>query len=451
MKRTLMATCALALTVVTAGRAGAPTGPVPAAASTASPITHVVSVYQENHSFDNVLGRLCVLQSRCNGVTTGLLPTGITIPLSRATDLVPPSPHTGQDQITAIDGGRMDGFANLKMCARVNHYSCYTQFAPSQIPNLASLAEHFTISDQTFEMDTIPSWGAHMELAAATLDGFDTNPGVNPFPSTTGALPLPGWGCESDRDNWWGSPKIAVPACVPDYSLDPLAFPYGGAYRSTPVASVPTIMDRMDAAGLTWGIYAGSNVWAVCPTFAQCQYTSQKRNQHPASAVLAAAAAGTLPNLSIVTPTGPDSQHNGFSMLQGDNWIGQVVSAVMSGPDWASTAIFITYDDCGCFYDHVKTPPGMGIRVPMVIVSPYARPRYTDSTTASFASMLAFVEHNFRLYPLTSADAGAYDYSHSFNFSQHPLAPVPLATHPVPRSEQLSIARHPPDLTADPT
>ena len=109
--------------------------------------------------------------------------------------------------------------------------------------------------------------------------------------------------------------------------------------------------------------------------------------------ILTDAAAGALPAFSIVTPTGPQSQHNGNSMIAGDNWIGQVVSAITSGPQWASTAVFITYDDCGCFYDHVPPPePGMGIRVPMVIVSPYARRGFTDSNVATYASLLAFAE-----------------------------------------------------------
>ena len=451
MKHVLTLACALTLAL--AG-AGAPTadGAVARAASVGSgPIRHVVIVYQENHSFDNVLGALCVEQSRCNGARQGRLPNGTFTPLSRATDIVPPAAHYGHDQTTAIDSGKMDGFALLPSCTAATGYRCYSQYAPSQIPNVAALAERYTISDRTFEMDTIPSWGAHMELAAATLDGFSTNPGPNPFPSKTGAKALPGWGCESDRDDWWGTPNTAVPSCVPDYNLNPVAYPFGGAYRATPVPYVPTIMDRMGDAGLTWGIYAGSPTWAVCPTFAQCQDTGQKTHQYPAANILTAAAAGTLPNLSIVTPSATNSQHNNYSMLQGDNWIGQVVSAVMNGPDWGSTAIFITWDDCGCFYDHVPPPKGMGIRVPMVIVSPYAKPGYTDSTTASFASMLAFVEHTFDVPPLTWADRTAYDYSNSFDYSQQPLAGVHLTAHRVPRWEKRHIARHPADLEHDAT
>src|SRR5207245_41911 len=78
---------------------------------------------------------------------------------------------------------------------------------------------------------------------------------------------------------------------------------------------------------------------------------------------------------------------------------------------WSSTIVFVTWDDFGGFYDHVAPPKSLGLRVPMLIISPYARPGYDDSTTASFASMLSFTEHNFGLAPLAGADANAYDYS----------------------------------------
>jgi phospholipase C len=131
-------------------------------------------------------------------------------------------------------------------------------------------------------------------------------------------------------------------------------------------------------------------------------------------------------------------------MAAGDNWIGHVVSAIEHGPDWQSTAVFITYDDCGCFYDHVAPPPGLGIRTPMVIVSPWARAGTVDSTQASIASMLAFTEHNFGLPALNENDGTAYDYENSFNFSQAPLAPVPMTHSPLsPRAKKVS--RHPKD------
>jgi phospholipase C len=137
-------------------------------------------------------------------------------------------------------------------------------------------------------------------------------------------------------------------------------------------------------------------------------------------------------------------------MTVGDNWIGQVVGAIMNGPQWGSTAILITWDDCGCFYDHVAPPPRLGIRVPMVIVSPYAKPGYTDSNPASYASMLAFTEHTFGLPPLAASDAAAYDFSDSFDFSQAPLAPIALSQHAVPAASLEWLKTHRPDPN-DPT
>lgn len=123
--------------------------------------------------------------------------------------------------------------------------------------------------------------------------------------------------------------------------------------------------------------------------------------------ILTDAKGGRLPSLSLVMPvgaTGKTSQHKLSSMTEGGNWIGELMNSLMNGPEWGSTAIFITYDDCVCFHDHVAPPAGLGIRVPMVIVSPFARAGFTDSGVASFSSMLAYVEHNFGLRPLSPRD-----------------------------------------------
>jgi phospholipase C len=433
---------------------GAAAGPTRATFST--PIRHVVILYQENHSFDNVFGQLCVTDHRCDGVTSGKLPNGATIPLKPATDIVPPVNHEHGAQQTAIAGGKMDGFANLTGCSQTTGYACYSQYAPSQIPNLAALARTYAISDHTFEMHAVPSWGAHLELVTQNLDGFT---GDNPTLGTTGKTGS-GWGCDSYRDaTWRSSPTAAVtsqPSCIPDYALSKATYPYGGAYRSTPVNHVPTIMDELNQAGLSWKLYATGGPgqlpygWDICPTFAECLYTSQHQDQVPSAQVITDAAAGTLPNFSIVLPAGPNSQHNTFSMLQGDNWIGQIISAIQHGPDWNSTAIFITYDDCGCFYDHVPPPAGDGIRVPMIIVSPYARPGYTDTTTATFSSMLAYTEHAFNIPPLSIEDATAYPYTNAFNYTQTPLPPTPMTHAKIPATERRYLKAHPPN-PHDPT
>jgi phospholipase C len=210
----------------------------------------------------------------------------------------------------------------------------------------------------------------------------------------------------------------------------------------------------MDQAGLDWKLYAplageGGYTWSVCPTLSECIYGPQGVNHVHTDQVLTDASAGTLPSLSFVI-AGDDSQHNRHSMLQGDNWIGEVSNALMAGPEWSSTALFITYDDCGCFYDHVPPPDDLGIRVPMVMVSPYAKAAFTDSTDASYASILAFTEHIFGLAPLSSEDSDAYDFGDSFDYSQTPLGPIRMRTSTVPEWEKRWMRLHPVDPD-DPT
>ncbi len=426
--------------------------PVMAAATT--PIKNVVFILQENHSFDNVLGLWCAQTGRCDGATTGKLATGATIPLGPARDKVINVIHSGQAQVKAINNGAMDGYSLLKGCGSKNNYPCYTQYvpptpqAPGSISNVIALASTYAVSDQTFEADPVQSWGAHLEAVAATLDGTT---GGEPGGGTRNA---PGWGCDSGKDVRWTDPsgnQFIVPSCIPK--------PDGsGPYRASPVPWVPTIMDRLDAAGVGWKLYTGLRGtgnstgygWAMCPSFADCLYTSQSQHMVDSAQILNDAAAGTLPSFSIVTPNQANSQHNGRSMAVGDNWIGQVVGAIENGPQSGSTAIFISWDDCGCFYDHVNPPNGFGIRVPMIIVSPYAKAGYTDSVPASFASVLAFTETVFGLPNLGGKDAGAYNYMGAFDFTKQSKATFKPTTTVVPWSELSDIAANPPDPD-DPT
>jgi len=209
----------------------------------------------------------------------------------------------------------------------------------------------------------------------------------------------------------------------------------------------------MQHVGLSWRIYgeptptsisgpiAGGYAWDICPSFADCLYTHEKANNVASSTFVRAARTGHLPNFALVTPGGKDatsSEHNGFSMTVGDDWLGQVASAVMNGPEWRSTVLFITWDDCGCFYDQV--PPGVnpdgtaqGPRTPLVIVSPYAKRGYTDTTATTFAGILAYTEHNFGLTPLGVNDKRAYAFSNAFNYSQTPLRSARMVYRPWPR------------------
>jgi phospholipase C len=440
-----------------AGTAGSS---APKSHTVTNPIQHVVIFYQENHSFDNVLGALCVEQSRCNGATTGETSTGATIPLSKATDVVPGVAHNVGSQVTAINGGAMNGFDKVSNCSAPT-YACYSQFQPSQIPNVAALAKKFAISDATFETNPIPSWGAHLELVTTSLDGFT---GDNPGDFAGG------WGCDSGKSAEWsltGAPgsDTLEPSCVPAPRNSPEFSREPANVQHSPVTWIPTIMDSLKAAHKSWRFYAAPSSqldysWSICPTFGDCLYTDEANNMVATSNITTDAAAGKLPAFSILLPSdgpsGSTSQHNGDSMIVGDDWIGQVISAIEKGPDWSSTAIVLTWDDCGCFYDHVAPPAGAneGIRVPVIIISPWAKPGFTDSTNANQASFLAMAEHLLGLAPLTSVDRNAYNYSNSFNFSQTPAQVaanrVAMVNTPEPAASKAYIAKHPPNLS-DPT
>jgi phospholipase C len=448
---------------------GAPNAAPGSPATPLTPIQHVVLIYQENHSFDETLGVYCRTRpTPCDGFRRPVtLQDGTVVRLTKSPDIVPFVDHGVDSQIAAIHGGAMDGWASVNGCEAPS-YSCLTYYTQGQIPNLTSLADRFVVSDRTFSMARSPSWGGHLYAAAATLDGFT---GDNPQP-VDGVTAGPGWGCDSNKVTPWVGPTGSVtqqPSCVPNADGS-------GAFQPTPVPHVATIFDSLDAHGNTWKIYgapppetvAGRKEgygWSICPSFAGCLDTAQVNKLVPSADILADAANGDLPNYSVLTPSwsslqangrAESSQHNLKSMLAGDNWIGTVVSAIQNGPDWASTAIFITYDDCGCFYDHVRPPRNadgtrQGPRIPMVIVSPYAKAGSTDSANATFASILAFAEHTFGLPALAANDAAAYDYTNSFDYTQRPLPGAPLAYHPLPPSTVSYLQAHQDDPDDDPT
>jgi phospholipase C len=168
--------------------------------------------------------------------------------------------------------------------------------------------------------------------------------------------------------------------------------------------------------------------------------------------------------VSFVIPAAGTSAHQPASMSKGDDWVGKVVGSVMSGPDWGSTAIFISFDDCGCLYDDVNPlqySQNWGPRLPMLIVSPYARPGYTDSTPATPISVLTFIEKTFGLQPLNPCagedswdqdctddvkdwDGGpTYDFSNSFDFSAPQAGRAPMVHVGVPPAERAWLAAHP--------
>ena len=270
--------------------------------------------------------------------------------------------------------------------------TCGTSGTQNCLPNLDNYAEKFALSDRTFELRASPSWSGHMILGSATIQHFR---GDNPI-KHKGDPGGPGWGCDAGRTTPWylsgnKGATVLIPSCVPDQTGS--LGPDWASYSGIKAAYVPTIFDRMDAAGVSWKIYGGGGAtarvsgysWQVCPTFWECLGSAQVSHLVSNLSFTHDASAGLLPAVSLVTPATSKSAHQPASVSAGDAWVGKLVSAVMQSPTWSSTAIFVTFDDCGCFQDHVNPlaySPDWGVRLPMVIISPYARagsPRDDDS------------------------------------------------------------------------
>jgi phospholipase C len=474
MRRYVNLCVAGATAAALAGAAGPPltTAASPPLTMAASPpVRHVVIIYLENHSFDNVLGYWCDLhRARCpdGGMPAKVkLSSGAVVKPTVDPDTIPNVTHSGPAQVLAMDNGKMDGWENIPPngrqdgCGAQYSYRCISGYKPPQEPNFTALADKFAISDMTFSMSDSPSWEGHIYAVAASTDGFW---GAIPRPPRNGTG-MGGWGCDSDKVVTWFFPsghKSRQPSCVPDYSL---GLPNGGAFRQTKARYIPTIMDRLDKVGLTWKIYGATKgeavygEWDICPTFAECLYTSQYKRLVTNEQFASDVAKGRLPNFSVITPGGhtfADSCHNALSMTTCDNWVGQIVSEIENSRYWKTSAIFITFDDFGGFYDQVypgtnSNPDGtqQGPRTPLIIVSPYAKPHYTDTTHTTFSGILAYTEHVFGLSSLGPNDALAYGFGDAFNYRQKPLQPVPMVTRPLPPSAKR--IRITPALANDPS
>ena len=192
-----------------------------------------------------------------------------------------------------------------------------------------------------------------------------------------------------------------------------------------------------------------SGIWNPLPYFDTVRQDRQTGNIQSVSRFYGAAAAGTLPAVSWVVPSGDVSEHPPSATSAGQSYVTSLVNAVMSGPDWDSTAIFLAWDDWGGFYDHVAPPRvdenGYGLRVPGLVISAYAKAGYVDHQTLSFDAYLKFIEDDFlggqRLDPTSDGRPDARpdvrekqgilgDLVNDFDFERPPRAPVLLPVDP---------------------
>jgi phospholipase C len=370
-------------------------------------IQHFVFIIKENRTFDNYFGTY----PGADGVTSGPISTGQVIPLGRTPDVTPRDiGHSWTNAIQSWDNGRMDRFDTIgpqvSACNINGDMLCYTQLQQQDIPNYFAYAQHFVLADRNFSSQHGMSLPNHLYTIAAQSGGVISN-----------GEPQPSAGCD------------AIPSATVKV-IDS----QGYVTNQFPCFNMTTLADVMEGAGVSWRYYTPSHtIWNPLDAIDHIRNsTLWNTNVSPDTQFATDAFNGNLPAVSWVVPTGTASEHPPQSSCLGENWAVQQINAVMQGPDWATTAIFLVWDDFGGFYDHVPPPQidqeGLGPRVPLLIISPYAKAGYISHTQYELSSLLKIVEERFNLAPLTQRDTIANDMLDSFDFNQSPLPPLLLST-----------------------
>ncbi len=423
-------------------------------------IRHVVTIMQENRSFDSYFGTYAGADgiAMAGGAPVACLPrsgvAGCVRPYHDAADVNTTGPHGTNNANADIHGGAMDGFEQQ---AEMTTRGCTNPTDPNcrpaggvdvmgyhdrtEIPNYWSYADNFVLQDAMFQPDKGWSLPSHQYL----VSGWAAR-----CPTGTAA------GCTSDA---WGG------------QLPPDAQP--GPVKTDPTYAWTDLTQLLHAQGVSWNYYvtdgtepdcrndaalvcapvqqnaATPGVWNPLPWFTDVQANAQLSNITSTTNFYAAAAAGTLPAVSWVAPSFAVSEHGPARVSDGQTYVTSLINAVMAGPDWSSTAIFVSWDDWGGLYDHVAPPSpdamGYGLRVPGLVISPYAKAGYIDHQTLSHDAYLKFIEDDFlggqRLDPATDGRPdprpsvrenapGLGDLVNDFDFTQPPRSPMPLPTRP---------------------
>jgi phospholipase C len=412
----------------------------PGNSSEINKIKHVVVIYLENHSFDNLYGQFAganglsnataanTIQLDATGTPYGVLPA---IPGSTAFPTNLPNTYFNIDQYVPndattpdilhryyqeqmqIDGGRMDKYALYNNTAGLSQGYYKTSLLP-----MLSLAQRYTLCDNFYHSAFGGSFLNHMWLIAAASPVFPGAPStIVAKLDSTGKL-------------------ITDGAVTPDGFVVNTSYTVNAPHPSTanaaalvPNQTFPTIGDRLSEKKVTWAWYSGgwdSALAGHAPATFQFHHQpfayfapyadgtpAKKEHLKDETEFIAAAKAGTLPSVSFVKPVGANNEHPGYANLAaGENHTVDLINEVLNGPNGKDAVIIVTYDENGGFWDHVAPPVidkkwGPGTRVPAIIVSPFAKRGYVDHTQYETVSILSFIEKRWDLKPLTSRDRDA--------------------------------------------
>jgi phospholipase C len=344
--------------------------------------------------------------------------------------------HSHLDFVRDYDCGKLDGFAQGDQFKyRLHPYS----YAPlSEVQPYVDMAKQYAFADHLFETQQAGSFPAHQYIVSASAEAQPKSTffiSSNPFSKKSGrGAPA---GCDAP-------PIAAVDTIDPaNGSAGPTPFP---------CFNRPALSDLLDFKGVSWRYYQnglGPGLWHAFDAIKHVRYGPDNAYVvTPPETVLSDVQSGTLPGMSWVMPAdSKHSDHPGNDSAEGPSWVAAVVNAIGNSQYWNSTAIFISWDDWGGLYDHVVPPMEnnyyeLGFRVPLVIVSPYARHGYVSHVRHEFGSIIAFSEEAFGIPKgaLHATDVRADDLSDAFDFKQTPKPFVTISAPPfVPEQDPPAI------------
>jgi phospholipase C len=458
-RRTRVSLGAVAALGVIATACGSPS-PSPTAPLTGiHKIQHIIVIQQENRSFDSYFGTYPGADGipMQNGVPTVCSPNptdGTCVkPYVDHADVNGGGPHSAKNAVADINGGKMDGFyasavGTNKGCAPTTP-ECASSATPdtmgyhvqSDIPNYWTYASDFVLHDHMYEPNASWSLPEHLFLVSewsakctqqnnpASCKNALQAPGLPPDDNKQHKTPIYAWTDMTymlHKNNVsWG--YYVVPGNEPDCEND-------AAITCAPVKQNSKTI----------------GIWNPLPYFDTVKNDGQLGNIQPVDNFYSQVKAGTLPAVSWVIPSQEVSEHPPGPVSFGQSYVTSLINAVMRSPEWSSTAILLSWDDWGGFYDHVVPPTvdqnGYGLRVPSLVISPYARQGYVDHQTLSFDAYDKFIEDVFlngqRIDPLSDGRPDPRptvrenvsilgNLASDFDFSQSPRAPVILPVHPV--------------------
>jgi phospholipase C len=429
-------------------------------------IQHVVVIMQENRSFDEYFGVYPGADGlpRQNGQFTVCVPDpaggGCVKPYHDPTDKNGGGPHGSANALADINAGKMDGFIGqaekgAKACVQAVDPSCTNSEQTDvmgykdarDIPNYWTYAQDFVLQDHMFQSNASWSFPEHLYMVSAWSA---TCSRMNDPMSCVTNIDSPGnplgGGAGSINGDAQGARNFAWT------SLTYLLYKHHVSWRYYVAEGLqPDCEDDAESCPPKQQRVGTPDIWNPLPGFTDVRADGQLSNVETIDHFYSDVKSGNLPAVSWVVPNGAVSEHPPGLVSAGQAYVTTLIDTIMSSADWSSTAIFLNWDDWGGFYDHVAPPTvdgaGYGLRVPGLVISPYARQGFVDHQVLSQDAYLKFIEDDFlggaRLDPKTDGrpdsrptvrenDPLLGDLSADFDFNQPPRAPVILSPHPTP-------------------